>query len=368
MKTKLTLEDCKKIAEELGGKCLSVEYKNNRTKLLWQCKENHQPWEAIFSNIKYKKRWCPYCNGGIRLTLNDCHKLASTKEGFCLSEQYINDCTKMLWICKNNHQWKSTYNNIQNGHWCPKCSGNGKLILEHCIDFAKTKDGKCLSIEYTNSNTQMLWKCDKNHEWQATFDNIKHGKWCPDCGGRKKLTLEHCKKLAATKNGKCLTEKYINDCTKMLWECEEQHQWSAIYNSIHNGSWCPECKKNKYEKLTGEYLKFIFPLIDIKSQYYIKYEFNIKKYILVDYYFELKNKKYIVEYNGLQHYEYVPLFHDNDLDIFLKQKRRDQWLNEYCKQNNIELIMIDSRKYRGKNILLFLENYLSYDISCRITP
>jgi len=39
---KLTIEEIKNIAKKNGGMCLSEEYINNSTKLLRQCSEGHQ--------------------------------------------------------------------------------------------------------------------------------------------------------------------------------------------------------------------------------------------------------------------------------------------------------------------------------------
>ena len=47
------------------------------------------------------------------------------------------------------------------------------------------------------------------------------------------------------RGGKCLSKEYINGKTKLLWECSEGHQWEAILDSVKRGSWCAVCKKTK---------------------------------------------------------------------------------------------------------------------------
>lgn len=68
------------------------------------------------------------------------------------------------------------------------------------IDYATSKEGFCLSDTYKNNNTKMLWKCKKQHIWESTFRNVRDH-WCPDCFNndiRTKHTwadvLEFCKK------------------------------------------------------------------------------------------------------------------------------------------------------------------------------
>lgn len=46
-----------------------------------------------------------------------------------------------------------------------------------------------------------------------------------------------------------------------------------------------------------------------------------------------------VEYNGVQHYKYVPYFHKNK-DAFMNQKYRDELKRRMCKDNRIHLIEV----------------------------
>jgi hypothetical protein len=56
----LTLNDCIKHAEALGGKCLSDEYVSIITKMRWSCHKGHV-WEVAFNGIKNMDNWCPTC-------------------------------------------------------------------------------------------------------------------------------------------------------------------------------------------------------------------------------------------------------------------------------------------------------------------
>ncbi|MCP4898302.1 MAG: hypothetical protein GY906_15115, partial [bacterium] len=39
--------------------------------------------------------------------------------------------------------------------------------------------GKCLSDTYINTHTKLLWECKQGHQWEAKPSNIKSGRWCP---------------------------------------------------------------------------------------------------------------------------------------------------------------------------------------------
>jgi len=49
--------------------------------------------------------------------------------------------------------------------------------------------------------------------------------------------------------------------------------------------------------------------------------------------------KLAVEYNGVQHYKYVPYFHRNK-DVFTNQKYRDVLKERMCKDNRVNLISV----------------------------
>lgn len=120
--------------------------------------------------------------------------------------------------------------------------------LKIAHQLAKNRDGKCLSREYINNNTKMQWECSKGHRWYALFSSIKYqNSWCPECYGNKKLEI--ARDIAKLKNGKCLSIEYINSKASMRWACSKNHEWDATLSNIKRATWCPECAQVK--KLNG---------------------------------------------------------------------------------------------------------------------
>ena len=177
---KLTTEEMQKLAGERGGECLSTKYTNGKTKLRWQCKKGHI-WEAIPNSIK-RNHWCPYCAGKARLNIEEMKTLATNHGGKCLSENYINLKSKLKWRCKEGYEWEATPGNIKSrGAWCMKCAGLDKLTIEEMRKLAVEHGGKCLSTIYKNNATKLLWRCADGHEWKATPSSITNSRWCPYC-------------------------------------------------------------------------------------------------------------------------------------------------------------------------------------------
>lgn len=239
-----SINDVIKTVEKKGGQCLSKEYKNNHTKMLLECKHGHQ-WESIFKDI-LRNHWCPYCAGTAKKTIEDCEKFAKSKDGKCLSKKYEGIAKKLSWQCSCGNVWQATPGHvINNNSWCPKCAGVARLSLEECLKIAKDKGGECLSRQYKNNRTKMLWKCSEGHIWRAHTGSIKRGRWCPLCA-ETTLDIKDCTEVAENRGGKCLSKEYKNCYTPIEWECGKGHRWKAKLGNIRCGSWCPTCARPNY--------------------------------------------------------------------------------------------------------------------------
>jgi hypothetical protein len=252
------LEEYKTLAIERGGRCLATEYKNNHTKILFECKEGHQ-WKAAPRIIK-EGSWCPTCAGWF-YTIQDMIDLAAEHNGKCLSEKYKNYTTKLVWQCSEGHVWMAGPGNIIHGSWCPKCAykKNGERQrgdIEKYRNIVREKGGKLLSDTHINSHTHLYCECSKGHIWRITPGNIISGHWCPYCSGKAKHSMADMRAYAKAKGGKCLSKNYVNTYAKLQWQCSMGHTWEAAPNNIiHNDSWCPVCYNNVCVKNLGVYYK-----------------------------------------------------------------------------------------------------------------
>ncbi len=108
----------------------------------------------------------------------------------------------MEWKCNKGHIWKTSFNSIKKGSWCSFCHINKiKLTIEECQKTAVQRDGECLTKKYNNASILMEWKCSKGHIWKSNFNHIKRGSWCPYCANNAKLNIEECRTLAIEREG-----------------------------------------------------------------------------------------------------------------------------------------------------------------------
>ncbi len=112
-------------------------------------------------------------------------------------------------------------------------------------DFAQQRGGKLLSELYQNARKNLTWMCSEGHIWEATADTIMNrGSWCKICAGHEKHTIGKMNKIAMVRGGKCLSTEYKNAHSKLLWQCEDGHTWQATPHNVKNhGRWCPECNR-----------------------------------------------------------------------------------------------------------------------------
>ncbi len=121
-----------------------------------------------------------------------------------------------------------------------------KLVLAEFRNIALGKGGLCLSSAYTNTHSKLRWRCSEGHEWLASPNNVKRGRWCPQCfhsskHSRKRLTIERMHALAEAHQGKFLSESY-EPKKPLIWQCSEGHLFEALASYVaHYSMWCPKC-------------------------------------------------------------------------------------------------------------------------------
>ena len=241
---KSSLKEMGRLAKKRGGTCVSRRYINSRVPLRWRCRYGHQ-WKAMPTNVS-QGSWCPTCTHTRPLTLREMRALAARRGGECVSDRYVNNETKLWWRCGAGHQWEAAPGLVKGGRWCPHCARVARLSLNEMVAIAASRGGRCLSTEYVNVETPLWWRCKAEHRWTATPASIRSGSWCPLCVRNQRLQLKQMKELARERGGECLSSKYVNNHSPLLWECRLGHRWKAIPCNVRDagqkrGTWCQQC-------------------------------------------------------------------------------------------------------------------------------
>lgn len=343
---KLSIEEMRDIAFKRGGFCLSDEYINNNTKLRWRCRLGHE-WMTSADHIKVGS-WCPKCSSKIRAlkktkhSIEEMRRFAEGRGGKCLSNIYRNTDGLLKWQCNQGHTWEASVYAVTSkmNTWCPHCAKCAPLNIQLMKEMASKKGGQCLSQEYFNNSTKLLWRCKSGHEWMSVPNSIRQGLWCRVCSGKAKLTIEEMQNLAHKQGGKCLSTEYHNLRTKLQWQCKKGHEWWAIPHHIKDGHWCPVCLYYMCEEKVRSIFEEIFKKKFIKA--HPKWLMGIKHRSLeLDGYNEELGLAF--EYHGEQHFHkdnYFYRLNKSKEGAFERYQDNDILKRKLCIGNSVTLIEI----------------------------
>lgn len=286
--------------------------------------------------------------------------LAIEKNGECLSTKYISCDKKLIFKCGEGHIWETKpYYLVNNNSWCPQCNKSHKDNIETFQKIAIKNNGECLSDKYINCRTKLKFKCSFGHIWESRAHDVKYSKaWCPTCSNSIKLTIEKMQEIAIKREGKCLSETYIDSHTKLLWECKYGHQWLAKPCQIKNSNnWCPICNESLGERIVSNFLQSNNIIFEKEK----KFDDCKGKRRMLSFDFYLPAQKILIEFDGKQHYMPVNFYGCSDEQAqktYFELIENDNLKNKYCIDNNILLFRIP---YTIKNIEEYLKNNIRYE-------
>ncbi len=264
-------------------------------------------------------------------------------------------------ICKNHGIFELTPAQHFSGQGCKHCVIDDKraLYLNKFINKANIIHNNLYDYsitKYIDYETSIDIICKKHGKFTQMPRNHIAGNGCFDCfGSPKSNTKEFIEKASVIHNDWYDYSKliYVAARFKVIIICPEHGEFPQSPNKHLNGQGCYLCYF-KNEGVVGEYLEK-FNLLNNKQH---NFHFNDRKY-RVDFY--LKDNNSIIEYNGNQHYFPVRFGNISDEQAIINfdiQVKRDNELRNYCIENNINLIEIDGRKYKGKSLRRYLESDL----------
>lgn len=181
------------------------------------------------------------------------------------------------------------------GFGCAKCTGKGKPTNDEFIQKSQKVHGdkyKYGKVDYLNSKTKVEITCPKHASFFQTPNDHLGGAGCPSCG------------RAST------GEEAI---AKVL------QQWGIIFTRQKCFSECRE-----------------------------------KGYLPFDFYFRLRNVTFLVEYDGIQHFEPIEVFGGDD--ALERNRKHDRIKDQFAQDNGFHLIRIPYTEY--DNIESILRNVI----------
>ena len=234
--------------------------------------------------------------------------------------------------------FKQTPDHHLRNNRCPICFGKNKLskkILQERSDLKYNGEYKILG-EYVNSSTPIMIRHNNCESEYLQIPNNHLIRKCFNCNGTPKRTIEDIQKISDKIHnyeyeiiGEYITTKDIITIKHKI--CGKESK--IIAHSHINGGKCGYCSISKGEK----------EIQNIFDTNQVKYEFNksfdgcvYKNKLRFDFY--LPDYNICIEYDGKQHFESIDWF--GGKNSFLENQIRDKIKNEWCIENNINLIRI----------------------------
>ena len=276
--------------------------------------------------------------------------------------RYVDAKTKISHHCLiHDVYWDIQPSNALNGHGCEMCKkikSREKRVKTHeqYVDELTIKNPTVEVIgQYVDKNTPIPHRCTVHDiYWMVSPTNALAGKGCSKCRGSKiydqkaKVHKQYVEEVKMVNPEIVVLGTYINAKTPILHKCLiDGYQWNVAPDSILHGYGCPQCCESSGERLIRRFLQShdilyeyqkIFP--ECRDIQPLPFDFYLPDYNLC------------IEYDGRQHY--IPIERFGGEDGFKYTIKHDGIKNNYCKNNNINLLRIPYFKDAEEELNNFL--------------
>jgi hypothetical protein len=183
MGKKLNYEYVKKYFTDNGCQLLEKEYINNTTKMKYVCKNGHEGFIS-WANFKSGNR-CIVCGGSKQLEYDYIKKCFEEHGCVLLENKYINSLQKLRYICFCGEEAVTIFHRFIKSGCCKKCSLEKRKWKQEDVN-QYFLDNKCKLLDkYTDANTPMKYICECGEENIIRFCKFKMGQRCRKCGIKK---------------------------------------------------------------------------------------------------------------------------------------------------------------------------------------
>lgn len=179
MGKKLNYNYIKKAFEKRGYTLLSKDYVNAYVKLRYECPNKHThdiAWRHFING-----HGCPYCGKVVKPTINEIEEYFKKEFYILLTKEYINNKTKLDYICSNGHKHNITWNSFKNGVRCPYCANNGIPDISAIKSIFLEAGYKLITRSYKNARTKLKSICKVGHVHYTTWNAFQQGRRCKEC-------------------------------------------------------------------------------------------------------------------------------------------------------------------------------------------
>ena len=326
-------EDTKKRIEAEEGKLHSKIYVDARSPLDVECKRGHR-WGPSRDSI-VSGRWCRKCHGNDNQEKREGVIAYIEARGGKLIGEYRDSRTNITIECEEKHQWSAGQYWLLQGHWCRKCSDRERYAREEFYQIIRDHNGH-VEGEYEGVRSIMAIICELRHRWNVAVQDIKKGTWCLLCNTGCERARQEFYELVGSKNGQ-VEGIYYNNRSRLLFTCIKGHRWEAYAFSVKTGTWCPHCHRSKGEEVVAKFLE----ALGVKAE--PQFRHPLIPHRRYDFMFVYNGVRYIIEFDGCQHFRFIEFFHET-YDNFIFKQEIDRVKTYIATETNYKVIRVDYKE------------------------
>jgi hypothetical protein len=247
----VTYAQVKASFEREGYTLLSTDYVNRVTPLHFICPSGHA--HTITWSSWSQGRRCAI-DSGHYIDFDMVKKSFKERNYILLSTEYINNTTKLSYICPVGHNGKITWSDWHSGCGCNICGGTKRYSYEEVADKFHVEGYTLLSPHYKHSHSYLDYLCDKGHKHQTIFTNWLSGQRCPTCA-EKYVNIDDVRKAFNAVNYELITQEYKNQMDILSFICDNGHTETTTWKAFNQGIRCRSCSTSKPENEIAEFIK-----------------------------------------------------------------------------------------------------------------
>ena len=326
------------------------KYVNSSTHIQCKCSIDNYEWMAT-PNKLLQGRSCPRCAKKEPYSESFERRIREKFPTITLLSHFVSGNTAIKCRCEiDGYEWDVVPYALMKSAGCPKCSGKKQLSHEE-FERRVRRHHKRIEIigMYTNNTTNVLCRClNDGHEWYANPKHLMNGVGCPVCAGVSLKTHEQfVKEMRIVQPQIDVLGVYKGNKKKVECRCKIcDTKWNASPNALlQHKAKCPSCSK---AKSSGEQ-RISFYLdnhgIDFRTQYCFE-DCKDRKKLRFDFY--LPDYNMTIEFDGVQHFRPINFGGMSDaqsVSAFKDCQLHDRIKNDFCRENDINLLRIDYTQY-----------------------
>jgi len=282
----ITIQDVNDFVEA-HTKCtlISTEYNGIKEKLIFKC-HCGEFFNKSFMEFKGSKHQCNECSGLGRLTIEKIIEYTETHSNCkCLSTEYINNSTNLIFTCETiecNNIFETTWAKFKGRkkYKCNKCSvGEKNTAQTYSYKYVKeticNMGCKLISLEYTGIKKFLDIECKCKRIFSASFSRFKAGQTrCKVCSSKEskgeytvRIWLEEnninfvrekvfdgCRNVESKRS--LLFDFYLSKYNIIIEYDGQQHFYPVQFNNISEGKAENNFKQTQInDKTKNEYCK-----------------------------------------------------------------------------------------------------------------